>query len=95
MLPPDGTAALRALEQEARVLGIALLREEDGNLLEALYCTYMHFRGKFIDERGLMDGVPGEGEIWAEALADAALLRDHVNDHWIELILTHEQPEHP
>jgi hypothetical protein len=64
-----------------------MLREQHGDIATALYETYMHFRGRFIEERGLMDAVPGVGEIWAEALADACALRDHVTQRWADLIV--------
>lgn len=87
MLPPPGTHARKQLEDEALQISLDLLEREHGNLLNALYLTYMEFRTRFIEERGLMDAAPGVGEIWAQALTDARTLEEHVNQQWAKAII--------
>jgi hypothetical protein len=85
MLPPPGTQARRELEGQAMRIGLDLLHQEQ-DLLKALYLTYTEHRMRFIEKRGLMDAVPGVGPAWAQALADARTLQEHVSQNWIKAI---------
>lgn len=59
-----------------------MLHAENGDIPNALYRVYMHFREKFIEERGLMDVTPGTTIEWLEMRQDAMKLRDHVAQCW-------------
>lgn len=78
MLPEAGTPERFALEAEALDVGMTMLSEERGLIGEALYRTYMHFRTKFVTERGLASD---DGR-WPDALTDARQLEAYVNDTW-------------
>ena len=86
MLPPLGTPARDALDEDAATIGIGAL-QRDGNIANALYAVYQAFRLRFLEERGLMDIVPGRCEASCEALTDARALEAHVCTQWASLIL--------
>jgi hypothetical protein len=86
MLPPVGSGARTQLEREALRIGIAALRRGEG-VADALYLVYSAFRVRFLEERGLMDEVPGRGFASREALEDARILERHVCDEWRTIIL--------
>jgi hypothetical protein len=70
------------LEAEALDLGLRFLAETDGEIADALYLVYSHYRERFIEERGLMDIAPGQNLEWDLALRDARTLRQHVDQTW-------------
>ena len=86
MLPAPGTPARDALDEDAGTIAIGAL-QQDGNIANALYAVYQAFRLRFLEERGLMDQVPGRCEASGEALTDARALEAHVCTHWASLIL--------
>lgn len=81
MLPDIGTAERDALEAEALDVGMRALHESNGNIPEALYKVYQHFRERFISENGFMDSPPG-GQRWVDMLVDARQLEHYVGDIW-------------
>lgn len=86
MLPEIGTRDRENLEQEALQIGLQALHEHDGRITDALYAVYMHFRQRFIEERGLMDRAPG-GDTWTETLTDARHLEHYVSQIWATQIV--------
>ena len=86
MLPPLGTPARDALDEDAATIGIDAL-QRDGNVANALYAVYQAFRVRFLEERELMDIVPGRCEASREALADARAVEAGVCSEWTSLIL--------
>jgi hypothetical protein len=87
-LPPPGTAARESLQHEALRLGVASLRERPGQVACALYLVYDAFRLRFLEQRGLMDSVPGRDANSTDALADARKLEQYVATRWAEALLT-------
>jgi hypothetical protein len=87
-LPPSGTEARNALHREATEIGIAALRERPGQVACALYLVYSAFRLRFLEERSLMDSIPGRATDSADALADARRLEQYVAARWSEALLT-------
>jgi hypothetical protein len=87
-LPPPGTPARESLHHEALRLGAAALRERPGQVACALYLVYDAFRLRFLEQRGLMDSVPGRDADSADALADARRLEQYVAARWSETVLT-------
>lgn len=88
MLPKSGTSERDLLDKEALLMGEKFLDETDGEIAQTLYLTYMHFRTKFLDERGLMDSTPDINPLqWDEALADALAMREYVDKTWAARIL--------
>ena len=86
MLPKTGTHERDLLNEEAVLMAEKLL--QDGEIPLALYNTYMHFRTRFLVERGLADVAPEEvPEEWDSALRDAQALREHVDRTWAAKIL--------
>ena len=86
MLPPLGTPARDALHADAVALALRALRK-DGNVANALYAVYAAFRLRFLEERGLMDEVPGRSESSKWALADARVIEAYVCEEWRSVIL--------
>jgi hypothetical protein len=86
-LPQPGTPELEALQREALQLGMAALRERPEQLADALYLVYSAFRLRFLEERGLLDIVPGHDTASAEALQDARVLERYVAESWGESLL--------
>jgi hypothetical protein len=87
-LPPPGTPARESLHHEALQIGVAALRDRPGQVACALYLVYDAFRLRFLEERGLMDSVPGRDANSADALADARRLEQYVAARWSEALLT-------
>lgn len=87
MLPPIGTSQRDALHREALSIAREELKSECGDIPNALYKTYMGFRMRFLEERGLMDSVPGRDASSIEALEDARLLEFYVSQQWVSAIL--------
>jgi hypothetical protein len=90
MLPPIGSPERDALQQDAASVAIEELRRERGDIANALYKTYLTFRHRFLEERGLMDVVPGREASSIEALEDARLLELYVCQRWASIILALE-----
>jgi len=86
MLPPPGTSSRDALDADAITIAIDAL-QRDGNIANALYAVYQAFRLRFLEERGLMDSVPGRCEASCETLADARAIEAGVCSEWRSLIL--------
>lgn len=73
---------------EALTLGFELLDKPGADILETLYEVYEHYRTRFIEERGLLDAVPGDSLDWAVALADARKLERWVHQIWRQELLS-------
>ena len=86
-LPPPGTPARERLHEEALQLGVAELQLERSRIADALYVVYSVFRLRFLEERGLLDGIPGKDAASAEALQDARVLENYVAERWSEILL--------
>lgn len=86
MLPPLGTSERNALHRAATQVALLELRREGGDIANALYKTYMSFRQRFLEERELMDVVPGRDASSIEALEDARLLQFYVCQRWACII---------
>ena len=70
------------MHREALQVAIAALRERPEQLADALYLVYSAFRFRFLEERGLLDIVPGHDTASAEALQDARVLERYVAECW-------------
>ncbi len=57
---------------------MVFLRDEYGNIANALYRVHMHFRTKFSEERGISMGDPG----WVDMLVDSRQLEAIVQSDW-------------
>jgi hypothetical protein len=79
------------LQRDALRIGLAEL-ERGASLADALYVVYDRCRTRFLEERGLMDEVPGRSIASREALADARLLERGVCERWARLILAGHGP---
>lgn len=88
MLPEIGTAERDQLEAEAIDFGLSLLHDEKGDIPNTLYRVYMHFREKFIEERGLLDTTWDMNPLaWDEVRYDANVLRDYVSQCWATAVV--------
>ena len=84
MLPEIGTPEREALEQEAHDLAMQFLKEEHGNIPNALYRVYDHFRQKFLfGDRGAWSTDP---DVTGELMTDARQLEALVADDWAAAI---------
>lgn len=86
LLPEIGSRQRDQLEALAIEVGLAAIHDTDGNIPEALYQVYEHFRAKFLEEYELLDSPPG-GRVWDEALKDARILERHVSECWATAIV--------
>lgn len=87
MLPADGSSEWESMQREAISIATEALKQEQGNIPNALYKVYMAFRERFLEERGLMDTAPGGHASSVEALEDARLLEFYVCQQWASIIL--------
>lgn len=86
-LTDPGTAARDELHRQALRLGLRVLDDQPDRITDALYLVYSAFRYRFLDERGLLDSVPGRDARSIEALKDARALEKYVAECWAEAIL--------
>jgi hypothetical protein len=94
VLPGPGTPERERIDEEALALAEELLRRERGQIPHALYLLYMHFRDRFIEERGLVRADHDDAR-WREALQDAATVADGVMSRWTEAILAKSEEPRP
>lgn len=86
-LPREGTAARELLHREALQIAVAALRARPGCVADALYSVHAWFRVQLLEQRGLMDQVPGRDAASVEALRDARTLEQYVATAWSDALL--------